>query len=178
MADAQTVPLWVTIFGSSLTFVGGLLSGQLAEFFRARREKEAKDLARTQALKDKRIEFQRATLLEMQEAALMAVQRLHTILENAQVPVEQRVSLKLMGQVVEKQRQFAWRWTLLTSRVTGGDIRVLADGFKDALNVSYFSLDKPQYLNSLETSTLRFNELNTLIGNALRKLDSDESASI
>ncbi len=73
MAETASLPVWVTVLSSGLTFAGGLLSGQLSEYLRSKREREARSVARLLAIEDRRNDFQRSTLLDLQEAAVTLV---------------------------------------------------------------------------------------------------------
>jgi hypothetical protein len=162
---------------------GALLKGifdALTDRRVSRRERDARQEQRQDALRLRRVEFQRATLLELQEAVFQLA----------------RFTGRAQHQdVVAYRSSGTWRKHLLTEEVNQGflrsqisigrlrvrvrdeHVRQLAERFTSVCADIVFTATEAESENVLRLMVLASSELHEQIGAILRKLDDEESAT-
>lgn len=172
MAD-NSVPVWVPVFSSSLTFIGGLLSGQLAEHFRAKRDRQTSREARQLKNLDERISRQRNALIELQETAQEATKGFIFLINNRVLIDAPEPLVKEVYTASESQRAMIWRWGILASRVTNPQVRQDAFAFGNLFTASRVFFREVPASDAVSELISALNALNKSIGVAFRELDEE-----
>ncbi len=178
MADAASVPLWF----SGLTFFGGLISSQLLEFWKdsrgAQRDKETRQVMRTTSQQDLRNQFQRDTLLELQQKSYEIMKSLSDIVLHHKLQLEhglQRTPLPA-ADAYSLNTDALWRFGLLSTRVRDAEVGAVLAAFADLVatyNERFGIDDLDSFTYNLRRS---YASLMKVIGKALREIDDSEIA--
>lgn len=141
------------------------------------RESVSRKELRSDALRLKRIEFQRSTLLDLQVAAHnLCRQAALTNLALVQAEREGRRNTKLPGTLAEDLRAASANFQLLRVRVQDSQIRALCDALIEVVSMVAISNNTEASNDALVSATLVHNKINERIGLVLRSLDSDEES--
>jgi hypothetical protein len=177
-ASATTTPYWLPI----VTAFAGLASGVLIEWFRdARayaRERETRIAGRKDMLLDRRITFQRQTLLDLQGAIVNLVQaHLETHSHDVQNNqcANQWKELNHPTELIERISSARSQVLTLRSRVNDDSVREISGDLLTTCSNLYLS-KSVQDGNEHSSSLIKIQfKLNDCVGEVLRKLDSDAS---
>jgi hypothetical protein len=180
-AEAGTATGWFPAF----TLFVGLLTGWISEWFRdkraSKREREAREATRRAALFDRRANFQRETLLNLQDwvAKLARATGRMNFLDS----MEYRKTGKWGGQrfpenLSDDAQQANVSVMLLTSRVRDDDIRELAETFRSEANQVALCRTAEAAKDALDKMGAVLTSLYKRTGEVLRKLDDDEASEI
>lgn len=173
-----TISYWLPL----LTAVLGYISGGFTEWMRDhrayKREREARrDAKRGQRL-ERRNEFQRQTLLELQDASIKLMQtttKLHLV-DVSNYRKHGRRGVEPYPEQVDSDDQLANAQTaLLGVRVRDEAVRTLLQQMKDALcKATLLSRSEEESDLAMRIAGSKFVELNQRIGRVFRLLDDEE----
>jgi len=181
MPDVVTgeVAGWFPVFTALLGFV----TAGISEWFRDRRalgrEREAREATRRVQLSERRANFQRETLLNLQDAIVKlsrAAGRMHHLDE-----MEYRKTGKWGGHLFpddldDDAHHANVTSMVLTSRVRDERIRELAETFRSYANMVGISQTEQAEKEAVRRAIELLQPLHERIGEVLRKLDDDEDA--
>ena len=193
MPDASTTAMGAGWF-PLLTALLGYLTSAISERFRDERalkrdkaaaaatsvrEREARTAARRDLMIERRIVFQRETLLNLQDAIVKltrAAGRMHHLDE-----IEHRKSGKWAGMLFPDDLDASSHEAnvtimVLTARVRDDRIRELVTKFRSHANRVGISKTREADLQALEGMSAALEPLHERIGEVLRTLDDDEAA--
>jgi len=166
---AQQIGPWLPV----ATFIIGQLFAIVLEWLRgiaaARRERTARDQVRKEAVEDRRAEFQRQTLVELQETLLQFMRA------TAQMRFADERSLKETGkwgqtlfdeELSEHERQLRVRINVLTQRALDDNLRDLVGAYSVVLKAR----DKRGADLADVAATEVFQQANDRLGELLRAL--------
>jgi hypothetical protein len=171
-----TTSNWFPILTLLLGYATKSLSDWLEYRRNTRREREAREAVRRDKLFEQRTDFQRQTLLDLQEACMQlarSVGAIHHQDEMAFRSTKKWCKQLLSDDLDEGNRLAQARTGMLGARVRDETIRELIDKFK---TYSAEAIDSPTPNDSeraVISMTVVFAELNQRIGEVLRKLDDD-----
>lgn len=162
------------------TLLLGFAASSLNEWFRDKRAKnrehEARMAARRERLSDRRADFQRQTLLDLQEAVLVVTRSLWS-LHSHDLDVARTSGhweLRLIPEELNQEHASANAKTiLLAARVRNDEIRSLAGQLRDRGNVVMLCDSETSSRRAIQSIDETFLNLNEKIGELLRKLDDD-----
>ncbi len=179
MAPAvQTETSWLLPVGMLLLgYITKSVSDWL-EFRRTRqREREAREEARRDQVSERRNNFQRQTLLELQEA-LMQLIRSTAAIDRYDLMVNQKSSPRdkiISGELDEQFRSINARVMVLTVRVADKTVRQLADEVRHSGHSLSLEKNEEQADKLSATILHSFELVNGRIGELLREIDRSES---
>ncbi|WP_153019300.1 hypothetical protein [Lysobacter capsici] len=164
-----------------VTLIIGSLITALFDWLKDRRtlsrESVSRKELRSDALRLKRIEFQRSTLLDLQITAhSLCRQAALANLALVQAEREGQRNTKLPGTVAEDLRAASANFQLLRVRVRDSQIRMLCDALTEVVSIIAMSDSTKVSNGALVNATSVYNEMNEKIGLILRSLDSDEES--
>lgn len=175
----KTADYWLPL----VTAFIGFGSSQVLEWLKDRRayqrEKEARDSTRRDAQLDRRNDFQRQTLLDLQEAALKLMQNAgaHHHFDLVSIGKHGKRHQEPYPEDINLGGQFAnARTALLGVRVRDEEVRSLLKQLKDESTFAFLDHDKDMRESYMQAAGSTFVELNNRIGEILRKLDDIELA--
>jgi hypothetical protein len=171
MAD-NSVPVWF----SGLTFAAGILSGQIADYFKSKREREARRAERKAVRLERRAQFQNETLIALQEAAASAIDRFLFVLNHRSLIDADSELLERVSTSSDELRNLIWRSRLLTSRVSDSEVRDKGLAFNKILGDTDVFLGKIDPSDAIADLFQCFNQLNSAVSLSLRKLAELEDA--
>ncbi|ADW69739.1 hypothetical protein [Granulicella tundricola] len=168
LASTSNLSYWFPLITAGVALLTALLtvvSSQTLEWLKERRsyrrEVETRLLTRREALRERRNDFQRQTLLDLQDA----------ILEYVSVKLETQ-RLQPSNELASKVLLANARITKLMTRVEDEEVRRLIDRAQEATRVTRPGESPAAAERPLG---LILEEINNRIGGLLRKLDSEES---
>jgi hypothetical protein len=140
------------------------------------REREARAATRKDQQVERRIEFQRKTLLELQDTVMDVARTTGSM--HVKDLTEYRESGKWQRQLfpedlAEQNRLAHARMAMLASRVRDDTVRLIVGDFKDAAVKSTMSPAKDESEQALSRMMTAFEALNQRIGELLRLLDDE-----
>lgn len=179
MADTTTCATvgWFPVF----TAFAGLVTSPILQWLQdrrtSRREHEAREAARREQRFERRTNFQRQTLLDLQEAAMKVIQTTGEM--HFQDMMANRTGgewrKQLYGEDLDnRDREANAQTTKLTVRVRDEMVRKLVKEVKDASSATLFARSQPEAEQAIQNMATVFEKLNERIGELLRKLDDDE----
>lgn len=140
-------------------------------------ERQARIDIRRETAKHKRVEFQRATLLDLQES-------LHSLLRTGnQIRLRDAKKAKEAGKWVksgapseidDEARRLQAKTHMLMSRVHDGDIRDKCSRLKNHISVTTLATSEEISADEFMAASILFNSLSQEIGEILRHLDAEE----
>lgn len=163
-----------------MTLLIGYLAGFLSEWFRDRRttirEREARQAMRTTVIADRRAEFQRQALLELQDAVSQLARATGVI--HHQDTMAYKSSGKwgqnrLINNWDEEFRKAQVRTTILAARVRDDVVRGLVERFRNDCTDVIVATTQPDSDNYLMKSFDTNNALQERVGIVIRALDDD-----
>jgi len=178
MAEATTVG-WFPV----LTAFIGLLTGAILEWLRdrriIRREREAREATRREQHFERRTNFQRQTLLDLQEAVMRVLRTTGEM--HSQKVLANRAGSKWGKHLFEEDldsraREANTQTTMLMVRVRDEIARNLVDEVKNASTDALFAPNILKAEEGMQKMVTEFDKLNKRIGQLLRELDDDENA--
>jgi len=182
MADALTGAAagWFPVFTALLGYIASLLTESLRDRRARDRERDARDSLRRAQLLERRANFQRETLIRLQDEVLKlarAAGRMNHLDE-----MEFRKTGKWGGNLFPdglSDGAFQANVTImvLTSRVRDDRIREIAAAFRDHANSVGTSPTREADRKALEKMGELVEPLHARIGEVLRQLDDDEDAN-
>jgi hypothetical protein len=164
-----------------LSALGGYLTGAITEYLRDRRarqrEREARDATRQLQLSERRSDFQRETLLNLQDAVqdlARATGRMHH-LDEMEFRRTGRWGGNLFPEDLDSAAHEAGVKTLkYMVRVRDDSIRVLMKEFRDHANEATLSTSREKSIQEMQEAIAVSESLHERIGLILRKLDDEE----
>jgi hypothetical protein len=179
-AGTNTAVGWFPV----LTLFLGFAASWISEWFRdgrtIKREREAREAASRVQRSERRTNFQRETLLNLQDSVAKlarATGRMHHLDEMEHRKTGKWRSSRFPENLNADAHQSNVSVMLLTSRVRDDDIRELAETFRRAANEVPICPNAEAAGNSLAKMAEALGSLHQSIGKMLRKLDDDEDAS-
>ena len=171
---------WFPVFTAFLGFVMAWISEWFRDRRTATREREGRDAARRLQLFERRTNFQRETLLNLQDAVAKlarAAGRMNFLDE-----MEYRKTGKWGGflfpeDLDQDAHQANVTTMLLTSRVRDDHIRQMANELRGHASRVGISPSKEDETKALESMGALLEPLYERIGGVIRKLDDDEDAT-
>ncbi|MEJ0047153.1 MAG: hypothetical protein WDN04_14325 [Rhodospirillales bacterium] len=164
-----------------LTLLLGFGTKSLADWWQDRRltqrEREAREAAQRERLLERRVEFQRETLLALQDAVMSLTRA--TGAANHQDEIAARDNGQWQKQLLpddldEQLRQAQALCSILASRVRDQKIRELTDALKGVCATAAMSRSQRDAADAIQGMGLVFQELNATVGALLRELDDAE----
>jgi hypothetical protein len=159
----------------------GFASSQLAEWLKDRRAYEREQASRLSTRRDKQLErrndFQRQTLLDLQEAVQKIIRnaaKMHHLDIMAQRGGQAWHTTRFPDGVNNGSRLDNVQATKLVVRVRDGNIRSLAERFKTECTAVLFADSEQDGEAKLAKAAASFQLLNDLIGQTLRQMDEIE----
>jgi hypothetical protein len=164
-----------------VTLLVGFLASSAIEWFRDRRtlkrEREARESMRREKRADRRGDFQRETLLALQDS-LLELGRSNGEIYHLDLIAYHRtgefVRQRISEELNERNRLANGRTSVLTSRVRDVAVREMIQTFSDYANVETMSRDLDEAREAANLGIRLFVKINERIGELLRKLDDDE----
>jgi hypothetical protein len=179
VADALTNATagWFPVFTALLGYVGSLLTESLRDKRATAREREARhSLTRAQLL-ERRANFQRETLLRLQDEALKlarAAGRMNHLDEMRFRETRKWGGTLFPDGLSDDAFQANVTIMVLTSRVRDDRIREIVSAFRTHANCVGTSPTREAATKALEKMSQLIEPLHTRIGEVLRQLDDDE----
>lgn len=186
-ATTSTVasPVWLPTWLPLLAAFGGFAFASFNDYVKDRRtasrEREARDAAGKLQQVERRIAFQRQTLLDLQESAHKMAQVCGTIFfmrharfSETGIWGEQDIPTGLN----EDLRQSVSKTVMLSVRVRSDSVRDEAVTFKGFATGSITASNKTDAQKSINDMSRALGPLHESIGAVLRKLDDDEEAGV
>ena len=177
MVEPVSTVSWVPVVGVLLGFAASTIAEYLRDRRTSKREREAREAARKVQVAERRISFQRDTLLNLQEA--VAEEARSAGLISLADEMEYRKTGKWQGQLLpeglaEKARNNTVRTLMLTERVRDKEIRDLTKVFRSYVNQvgNCCSFEDEQI--AIQKMGNAIPALQGRIGLVLRQLDDDE----
>jgi hypothetical protein len=185
-AGTNTTPAWLPILTALLpilTLILGFVTASITEWFRdgraIRREREAReDTSRAQRF-ERRTNFQRETLLNLQDSVAKLARvtgKMHHFDLMEYRKTGKRGSL-FPDEFSDESQKANVSITLLTSRVRDDGIRKLAEMFREAANWVPLCPSEEDAKAAVGKMAETLDALYKRTGEALRKLDDDEDAT-
>lgn len=176
--DQTSIAYWLPL----ITAILGFASGGFFEWMRDRRtykrEREARDSAKRGQQLERRNEFQRQTLLELQDAAMKLMQATSRISHFDIMAFRKhgRKGVESYPEKINSDDQIANAQTaLLGVRVRDEAVRTLLQQLKDHLcAATVFSTSEEESEVAMCAAGDKFAELNQRIGQVLRLIDDEE----
>lgn len=180
VAPTSTVVYWLPV----VTAFAGYFSAQLSDWFKDRRtyqrERESRNVLRRDAVAERRNEFQRETLLALQEVM--------TEWSNGLIEMYVRKSFEnkssgewkdadLPNGLTDRLSTSTTRSVMLSSRVSDANVRTLVGQFKAQWSGFLNATTRARSEESMNKASMTFQEINERIGDLLRCLDSIELES-
>jgi hypothetical protein len=178
-AATKTVSYWLPL----ITAFGGLVSGVILEWLRDKRtygrEREAREAARRDARTQKRNEFQRQTLLDLQDSVMKLMQ---TTAAAHQSDMTQYGKNGIWQKVrysdeINKDSQFAnAQSAILGVRERNDDVRELLQLLKSETTTVVRAKSREESEKAIQSVGRLFVSLNDQIGRVLRSMDDNKMA--
>lgn len=160
--------------------VGVMLKGVFDKFADRRaasREREARREGRLDAIRLRRVEFQRATLLEFQETITRMVRSVFNVHHADTMAYKQKGKWKqhlLPDDIAEENRRELARFSELRVRVRDEKIRSLSKNLSDECLKTMYANDMSVANDAMSSVARSATALHERIGEILRALDEDE----
>jgi len=162
------------------TLLLGYATSSLSEWLRDRRarerEREAREATRSDQLYERRTNFQRQTLLDLQDA-LMDLVRTAGAMHHKDVTAYRgtgRWQKQFYDEQLDESARFAQaRTSMLNVRVRDEAIRELVKEVKDHINSAGAAANREDSERSLASMASTFEKLNQRLGQILRELDDN-----
>jgi hypothetical protein len=162
----------------------GFASSQLSEWLKDRRAYEREQASRVSTRRDKQLErrndFQRQTLLELQEEAIKVIQNASAChhVDKMSIRKNGKRGQEPYPEAINLGVQLAnARTALLGVRVHDEEVRSLLKRFKDQCSFAFLDDDEDMREALIQAAGSSFVELNNRIGKILRLLDDVELAA-
>lgn len=181
MVAQLTTASWFPV----LTLILGFVAALATDYFRDKRllarEREARADQRREAVQLRRLEFQRATLLEFQEA-ISKVARMTGAGHHQDVMAFRTSGVwgkqQLTEEVNEGGLQARTWFSRLQNRIADDPLRSLATKFSDACVECTLAPTDVDAENAMRVMTSALREMDERLGKVLRSLDGDENSII
>jgi hypothetical protein len=165
-----------------VTLVIGYAIKSFTDYFENRRavarEREARDVTRKDRLFERRSNFQRETLLALQDAVTQLGR------DTGAINHQNIMSLRTTGKLGLITEEFNEGYRIrqattskLVSRVHDNSVRVLTDQFRDASVETIAATTEQEGNRAMNVAYAAFEQLNQRIGIVLRSLDDAEDAA-
>lgn len=164
-----------------VALVIGFLLSSTQEWFRdtrtLKRDRESREAERRERLRERRADFQRETLLALQDAAQDLVRATGAIAHHD--TMEHRKTgewgKQLVGEELNQKCFMAMRQTLILNvRVRDERVRTLVETLRGSSSGAVRSRSKDDCDSALQAMTPVFDEFNKRIGTLLRSIDDQE----
>lgn len=169
---------WFPVFTLILGYVTKALSDWIQHRRTLERERETRPEIRQDVATDRRIQFQRQTLLDLQEAA-MGLARNTGSMNHLDVMGHRTAGIwhgqRYPDDLNENHALATARTSMLVVRVDDAEVRELADAFKTSASEATLSKTAANADSWMMKMAKSFDELQQRIGIVLRELNQDES---
>jgi hypothetical protein len=163
-----------------VAILAGFLASSAIEFLRDRRtlkrEREAREATRRETRADRRANFQRQTLLELQDSLLELGRtngQIHHLDTRAYKQTGDWRTQLVPEDLDEKNRSANARTAVLTSRVHDASVRKMVQEFKENANFETMGRDPESASDAHNLGIRLFVKINERIGELLRKIDDE-----
>ena len=191
MPDPATAPIF-----PFLTALGGYLTSAVTEFFRDRRtrqrdretaaattarERETREVARRVQIAERRSNFQRETLLTLQDAIFelaRAAGQMHHVEEMESLKTGRWGQILFPDELDSAHRNASVKTLMLLVRVRDEEVRELAKTFREHANQAVICKTERESQKVLLAMASVMELLHERIGMIVRRLDDDDDAAV
>jgi len=169
----SSLTYWLPLLTAFLGFASGMCTEWLRDHRTYKRDKEARESSRRDVKVDRQNEFQRQTLLDLQDATMTLMQATSAILRSERELDPERNTLSdwKLTELDEREMQANALTAKLGVRVDDEEVRRLLKKLKDQLLETTLYSSRQGRENAMHKSTFIFVELNERIGEIVRAIN-------